>query len=112
MSMRRAKMIALFDLALCLIRRGWCICLTMESWLRERNRITSTPTFTVVERTLIFWTGTCSISKAAIIGILKTGEDARTIRLSFGARGTNEKWWRRRELNPRPWQINQQRLHA
>src|SRR5688572_29121121 len=23
-----------------------------------------------------------------------------------------KKWWRRRELNPRPWQINQQRLHA
>jgi site-specific DNA recombinase len=25
---------------------------------------------------------------------------------------TNSKWWRRRELNPRPWQINQPRLHA
>jgi len=23
-----------------------------------------------------------------------------------------KKWWRRRDLNPRPWQINQPRLHA
>jgi len=24
----------------------------------------------------------------------------------------NSEWWRRRELNPGPWQTNQQRLHA
>jgi len=24
----------------------------------------------------------------------------------------NSSWWRRRELNPRPWQICQPRLHA
>jgi len=24
----------------------------------------------------------------------------------------NSRWWRRRELNPRPWQISQRRLHA
>jgi hypothetical protein len=25
---------------------------------------------------------------------------------------SNKRWWRRRELNPRPWQTNQPRLHA
>ena len=38
-----------------------------------------------------------------------------TFASSFGATSESERnsvWWRRRELNPRPWQTNQPRLHA
>jgi len=38
------------------------------------------------------------------------GALGQTIRETAAA--VDIKWWRRRELNPRPWQTNQPRLHA
>jgi len=81
-----------------------------EKWVFEDNWIEMKSFLQIVGSNRLLRAQTLTVSFKKPWNLL--AETNIAVRSTGDFSTTNSNWWRRRELNPRPWTINQPRLHA